>query len=153
MLLAALLVATAALPLIAGTEMKQGAAFASRFLSGARDGATARFIRTAPKATPRDSTQTGAAGATQPAVSPGKFKASGAKASAAPGGGVTPQVLGCANATASIGSDPAGVNGTLAFGDCTNPIDGSFYDAYSFTGTAGQQVVITMTSTAFDTYL
>jgi hypothetical protein len=31
--------------------------------------------------------------------------------------------------------------------------DNSYYDVYSFAGTAGQQVTITMTSSAFDTYL
>ncbi|MDQ3907561.1 MAG: carboxypeptidase regulatory-like domain-containing protein, partial [Acidobacteriota bacterium] len=45
------------------------------------------------------------------------------------------------------------VNGELKAGDCTNPIDGTLYDAYTFTGTAGQQVVIDMASTAFDAYL
>jgi hypothetical protein len=47
------------------------------------------------------------------------------------------------------------VNGTLATGDCLNPIDndGSKVDEYTFTGTAGQQISVTMSSTAFDTYL
>jgi hypothetical protein len=47
------------------------------------------------------------------------------------------------------------INGTLATGDCLNPIDndGSKVDEYTFTGTAGQQISITMSSTAFDTYL
>ncbi|MDT7602263.1 MAG: hypothetical protein QOF61_260 [Acidobacteriota bacterium] len=86
------------------------------------------------------------------AQSRGTFKDGAAKASAASGGDVTPQVLGCGNATQAV-TIPQTVNGTLSNTDCANPIDGSFYDAYSFTGTAGQQVVITMTSTAFDTYL
>ncbi|HKP72750.1 MAG TPA: pre-peptidase C-terminal domain-containing protein, partial [Pyrinomonadaceae bacterium] len=47
------------------------------------------------------------------------------------------------------------VNGTLANGDCLNPIenDGSLVDEYTFTGTAGQQVAVSMTSNVFDTFL
>ncbi len=45
------------------------------------------------------------------------------------------------------------VNGTLSTDDCTLPADGSFYDAYSFTASAGQQVAITMNAAAFDAYL
>lgn len=83
----------------------------------------------------------------------GKFKASGLKVSRAPGGAVVPQVLGCANPDGAINFGGPVITGTLAQGDCTSPIDGSFYDAYSFSGTAGQQVVINMSSTQFDTYL
>ena len=37
-------------------------------------------------------------------------------------------------------------------GDC--PLgDGTFYDPYSFSGTAGQQVAVSMTSSEFDTFL
>ena len=44
------------------------------------------------------------------------------------------------------------VNGNLATSDC--PLgDGTFYDPYSFSGTAGQQVMVFMTSTQFDTFL
>jgi Lamin Tail Domain len=44
------------------------------------------------------------------------------------------------------------INGTLATSDC--PLgDGSFYDEYTFNATAGQQVSVAMSSTAFDTYL
>jgi hypothetical protein len=44
------------------------------------------------------------------------------------------------------------VNGTLSTSDC--PLgDGSYVDAYSFNGTAGQRISILMTSSAFDTYL
>lgn len=53
------------------------------------------------------------------------------------------------------------VAGTLANGDCVSPTtkpgqnqpDGSLADEYTFNGTAGQQISISMTSTAFDTYL
>lgn len=56
---------------------------------------------------------------------------------------------GCASTPISIGQT---VNGTLSAGDC--PLgDGSFYDAYTFSGTAGQQVSVFMSSTAFDTFL
>ncbi|MFL6231323.1 MAG: Calx-beta domain-containing protein, partial [Pyrinomonadaceae bacterium] len=81
----------------------------------------------------------------------GKVKEGGAKSAALTGGGVTPQVLGCADTgTISFGTP---INGALTSGDCKNPIDGSFYDSYTFSGTAGQQIVITMTSSQFDTYL
>jgi hypothetical protein len=87
------------------------------------------------------------------AQSPGKLKAGGAKSAALVSGDVTPQVLGCANATATITFGQTISTGALASGDCTNPIDGSFYDAYSFSGTTGQQIAITMSSSQFDTYL
>ncbi|HEX8160955.1 MAG TPA: pre-peptidase C-terminal domain-containing protein [Pyrinomonadaceae bacterium] len=83
----------------------------------------------------------------------GKFKPGGAKAlSAAKGGaGASPLALGCANPDSTITLNQT-VNGALAAGDCTRP-DGTFFDAYTFSGTAGQQVSITMTSLQFDTYL
>lgn len=44
------------------------------------------------------------------------------------------------------------INGNLATSDC--PLgDGTFYDAYSFAGTAGQRVAVFMTSIQFDTFL
>jgi hypothetical protein len=43
-------------------------------------------------------------------------------------------------------------NGSLAAGDCLLP-DGTLFDLYTFSGTAGQQVSISMSSTAFDTFL
>ncbi|MGQ0761242.1 MAG: pre-peptidase C-terminal domain-containing protein [Acidobacteriota bacterium] len=44
------------------------------------------------------------------------------------------------------------INGSLSTSDC--PLDdGSFYDIYSFTATAGTQVSVLMQSAAFDTYL
>jgi outer membrane protein assembly factor BamB len=55
----------------------------------------------------------------------------------------------CAPSPISIGQT---VNGNLTTGDC--PLgDGTFYDPYSFTATAGQQVAISMTSSQFDTFL
>ena len=44
------------------------------------------------------------------------------------------------------------INGTLAAGDCVLD-DGTFIDFYSFNGTAGQPVSISLTSSVFDTYL
>lgn len=52
------------------------------------------------------------------------------------------------------------INGTLANGDCLNPIpdgngnlDGTLADEYTFSGTAGQQIAISMSATAFDPFL
>jgi len=44
------------------------------------------------------------------------------------------------------------VNGQLNTSDCQRS-DGRFADRYSFSGTAGQQIAISLDSTAFDTYL
>jgi len=44
------------------------------------------------------------------------------------------------------------VNGTIATTDCTWG-NGYYNDRYSFTGTAGQQITIQMSSTALDPYL
>lgn len=44
------------------------------------------------------------------------------------------------------------VNGTLSISDCTLS-DNSFFDAYTFNGTAGQSISISLTSPTFDTYL
>ncbi|MGH9941632.1 MAG: pre-peptidase C-terminal domain-containing protein [Pyrinomonadaceae bacterium] len=44
------------------------------------------------------------------------------------------------------------VNGALAANDCRLPFDGSFFDAYTFSGTAGQQIAVSM-SAGFDAYL
>ncbi len=55
----------------------------------------------------------------------------------------------CAPTPISIGQT---VNGNLTTNDC--PLgDGTFYDAYSFSGTAGQRVAVSMTSNQFDTFL
>ena len=44
------------------------------------------------------------------------------------------------------------LTGALTTSDC--PIgDGSFFDDYSFTGTAGQKIAVSMSSSSFDTYL
>jgi hypothetical protein len=85
------------------------------------------------------------------ANSRGKFKASGAKVLKG-GVVVTPLALGCANPDGAIAFGQT-VNGTLQSGDCTLSSGGSFFDAYTFSGNAGQQVSITMTSLQFDTYL
>lgn len=45
------------------------------------------------------------------------------------------------------------VNGALTSDDCRLPLDQSLYDAWTFEGTVGQSVQITMQSTAFDTFL
>lgn len=46
------------------------------------------------------------------------------------------------------------IGGTLTTFDCRYPTGSNWYsDAYSFNGTAGQQVAISMTSSAFDTWL
>src|SRR5215213_7728439 len=55
----------------------------------------------------------------------------------------------CASAAISAGQT---VSGALANTDC-RLADNSFFDSYSFTGTAGQQVAVSMNSFAFDTYL
>jgi hypothetical protein len=83
---------------------------------------------------------------------PTRFDTSTRKPTSSSRGNLTPQVLGCGNATATINYGQT-INGTLAPGDCTNPIDGTLYDAYTFNGVAGQQIVIDMTSTDFDDYL
>lgn len=44
------------------------------------------------------------------------------------------------------------LTGTLANGDCQLS-DGSYVDFYSFSASAGQQIAVTMDSTAFDTFL
>ena len=56
----------------------------------------------------------------------------------------TPQALAC----------PGNANGNLASGDCTTGLrnEGQFTDAYSFSGTAGQNVSIDL-SGSFDTYV
>ncbi|MET0646341.1 MAG: S8 family serine peptidase [Pyrinomonadaceae bacterium] len=58
---------------------------------------------------------------------------------------------GACGAPAPIGIGQT-VNGSLAATDCRYPAGGDhFADAYTFTGTAGQQVAISLSSTAFDT--
>lgn len=62
------------------------------------------------------------------------------------------QTSGCTVIPISIGQM---VSGSLSTGDCRSPARGSSYyaDRYSITGSAGQRVVILLTSPAFDTYL
>jgi len=59
---------------------------------------------------------------------------------------------GCTSVPISSGQT---LSGTLSTTDCTSLGRGSQYyaDRFTFAGTAGQQVVITLQSTAFDTYL
>ena len=55
----------------------------------------------------------------------------------------------CAPTPISIGQT---INANLALSDC--PLgDGTVYDAYSFSASAGQQIAISMTSSQFDTFL
>ena len=63
---------------------------------------------------------------------------------------VTPTSTSCPNKTPITPGTP--LNGTLASGDCTLG-DGSFYDEYTFNANAGQQIVVTLSSNSFDTYL
>jgi subtilisin family serine protease len=44
------------------------------------------------------------------------------------------------------------INGTLSTSDCRLP-DNSFFDAYTFNGTTGQQIAVSLSSTSFDTFL
>jgi Calx-beta domain-containing protein/pre-peptidase/VCBS repeat protein len=70
----------------------------------------------------------------------------------APGGGQCP-----ATPFPSPSPSPQTLNGTLATTDCTmiNAGDrtGAFVDIYTFNGFAGQEVVVAMSSSSFDTYL
>lgn len=55
--------------------------------------------------------------------------------------------------TAPVSINPGqSINGILQNGDCLLS-DNSYYDAYSFTGTAGQQIYISLSSTQFNSYL
>ncbi len=72
--------------------------------------------------------------------------------------GDTPAIFGCTSSPAEtpIAFGQTVNNGTLSSTDCRHPQDGSFYDAYTFTGTAGQGVYIRMDSgntAALDPYL
>ena len=96
-------------------------------------------------------TVAGSAKVSPAGASRAKVKEGGAKWAAGAGGEVAPLALGCANPDSTIAANQT-VNGTLATGDCTLG-DGSFFDAYTFSGTAGQQVNITMASSQVDAYL
>ncbi|MCA1642478.1 MAG: pre-peptidase C-terminal domain-containing protein [Acidobacteria bacterium] len=91
---------------------------------------------------------TGASKGSPVAGSREKSRASGAKAFSTPDG-VSPLVLGCPTPPVQLTTFPQTVNSTLSSGDCTLP-DGSFFEAYTFQGTAGQQIVITMKSLNYD---
>ena len=58
----------------------------------------------------------------------------------------------CTTSSISIGQT---INGSLSTTDCRSPARGNTYytDRYSFTGTAQQQLIISQSSSAFDTYL
>jgi hypothetical protein len=115
-------------------------------------GTALRFGASAQKVGQDAAKQSGATGKTSPFTRTRSASKPGGSKEIAVAGERQPLVLGCTNATTTL-TIPQTVNGTLASTDCQNPIDNSFYDAYSFTGTAGQQVTINMTSTTFDTYL
>lgn len=58
---------------------------------------------------------------------------------------------GCATTPIALGQT---INGSLTATDCRYPLGSSWYaDAYSFNGTAGQQVAISMSSGSFDTWV
>jgi len=57
---------------------------------------------------------------------------------------------GCPSTAISFGQN---VNGSLTTSDCIFTGTTRYVDVYNFSGTAGQQIAITMNSTAFDTYL
>ncbi|MCA1566847.1 MAG: pre-peptidase C-terminal domain-containing protein [Acidobacteria bacterium] len=115
--------------------------------------APAAGAATTPRATQLQKRAGGKAGAAQtkaaPARETGKSEAKGAVKRAA--GDVQPSAVCAQNQPISFGQT---VNGTLAAGDCLNPIeaDGSRVDEYTFTGSAGQQIAVSM-SAAFDTFL
>ncbi|HEX8285466.1 MAG TPA: pre-peptidase C-terminal domain-containing protein [Pyrinomonadaceae bacterium] len=56
----------------------------------------------------------------------------------------------CPSAPITVGQTVG--NGSLAAGDCMLP-DETLFDLYTFSGTAGQQVSVAMSSSAFDTFL
>lgn len=68
--------------------------------------------------------------------------------------------LGIAGGPNGIQCNPAGtitvggsaISGSLGTGDCQFE-DGTFFDLYTLTGTAGERVTVSMTSTALDSYL
>ncbi|HYG10018.1 MAG TPA: pre-peptidase C-terminal domain-containing protein [Pyrinomonadaceae bacterium] len=92
--------------------------------------------------------KTGAAQAKADARVSGKSEAKGAVKRS---GDVEPATVCAQNQPITFGQT---VNGSLATGDCLNPIegDGSRVDEYTFTGSAGQQIAVSM-SASFDTFL
>ncbi|MDQ1590048.1 MAG: hypothetical protein QOG71_675 [Pyrinomonadaceae bacterium] len=85
-----------------------------------------------------------------PARETGKSEAKGASKRAG-GVGIQPSAVCAQTQTINFGQT---INGTLANGDCLNPIegDGSRVDEYTFNGSAGQQIAVSMSAT-FDTFL
>jgi hypothetical protein len=63
--------------------------------------------------------------------------------------GVQPSFGSCASTSISYGQT---LSGALATSDCPFG-DGSYFDDFAFTGTAGQKIAVSMKSGAFDTYL
>jgi hypothetical protein len=57
---------------------------------------------------------------------------------------------GCPTTTISVGQT---INGTITTSDCFFTGTTRYVDVYNFSGTAGQQIAITMNSGTFDTYL
>jgi Divergent InlB B-repeat domain/Calx-beta domain/Viral BACON domain/Bacterial pre-peptidase C-terminal domain len=57
---------------------------------------------------------------------------------------------GCPSTTISVGQT---INGTLTTSDCIFTGTTRYVDVYNFSGTAGQQIAVAMTSSVFDTYL
>lgn len=55
---------------------------------------------------------------------------------------------GCTASPIALGQN---INGSLSTSDCI--ISGKYYDAYQFTGSAGQQVAVAVNSSAFDPYV
>jgi hypothetical protein len=104
-------------------------------------------------ATPQQSTKLGTPKPKEQVLAPQQIqpvRKEGVKTSSV--GNVEPLVTNCANRTPIQPNST--VNGTLAAGDCVlTAIDNTLYDEYTFNANAGQQVSISMTSTAFDTYL
>jgi len=101
----------------------------------------------------------GKAGAAQTKAATARASGKSEAKSAFKSGGdnVQPSVVCAQNQPITPGTT---VNGTLTASDCNNPFplpngqpDNSKIDEYTFNGTAGQQVTITMNSTAFDTVL
>ena len=63
---------------------------------------------------------------------------------------IAPNLTGCPSTFAI--TPGVAVNGTLTAGDCDLG-DGTRFDEWTFSATAGQTISISMTSTQFDTYL
>jgi hypothetical protein len=103
----------------------------------------------------------GASAAAATGKGAGRTRAARPDAAAKPAGvktrGAVPldDAIGCATNPQPITIGGGTVNGTLANGDCRNPFDDTFYDAYTFQGAAGQLVIISMNAPAggIDPYL